>query len=142
MNLGTLLFGFQGRLGRTSIWSALLIWFVVYAAISAIWYFLEIAVSPASSIVGFVISIPFYVSIVAVSIRRLHDRDKSGWWLLVFYLAPTLFIFFGIVLMAFVPSQLALWVALPIMAWAVFELGFRRGSIGPNQYGPDPLMPA
>jgi uncharacterized protein DUF805 len=32
--------------------------------------------------------IPIIVSSIAVAIKRLHDRNKSGWWLLVFYFLP------------------------------------------------------
>ncbi|MGC1622609.1 MAG: DUF805 domain-containing protein, partial [Pseudolabrys sp.] len=32
--------------------------------------------------------IPIVISSVALAIKRLHDRNKSGWWLLVFYLLP------------------------------------------------------
>lgn len=51
----------------------------------------------------------------AVMVKRWHDRGKSGWWMLV-GLVPYL----G-------------WV------WALVELGFIRGTIGPNRYGQDPL---
>lgn len=52
---------------------------------------------------------------LALSIKRWHDRDKSGWWVLI----------------AFVP------LVGPI--WALVETGFLEGTKGPNQYGPDPL---
>ena len=28
-----------------------------------------------------------------------------------------------------------------ITVWAIVELGFLRGTLGPNRYGPDPLAP-
>ena len=27
---------------------------------------------------------------LAIGVKRLHDRNKSAWWLVVFYVAPTL----------------------------------------------------
>ena len=33
-------------------------------------------------------------------------------------------------------------VAFAITVWAFVELGCLRGTVGPNQYGPDPLEPA
>ena len=30
-----------------------------------------------------------WISAFAVGVKRLHDRDKSGWWILLFYLAPS-----------------------------------------------------
>ncbi len=51
---------------------------------------------------------------LAVSVRRLHDRDKSGWFLLLF-LIPLV----G---------------AIILLVWYC-----QRGTIGPNRFGPDPL---
>jgi uncharacterized membrane protein YhaH (DUF805 family) len=51
---------------------------------------------------------------LAVTVRRLHDVGRAGWWILL-----------GIV-------PLVGWIVLLI--WAV-----RRGDSGPNAYGPDPL---
>lgn len=51
---------------------------------------------------------------VAVSAKRWHDRDKSGWWVLV----------------ALIP--LVGWL------WLMIENGFRRGTPGPNRHGPAP----
>ena len=54
---------------------------------------------------------------IAVGIRRLHDTDRSGWWLLI-ALIPLIG---GIVLLVF----------------TVLE-----GTRGPNRFGPDPKEPA
>ena len=52
--------------------------------------------------------------IFAISIKRCHDRDWPGWFLLI----------------ALVPV---------ISLWFAVEVGFLRGSIGPNRFGPDPV---
>jgi uncharacterized membrane protein YhaH (DUF805 family) len=52
---------------------------------------------------------------VAVSVKRWHDRDKSGWWVLI-NLVPVI----G-------------WI------WALVDNGFLRGTPGPNRFGDDPL---
>ena len=52
------------------------------------------------------------VPAIMVHIKRFHDRDKSGWWLLI----------------ALIP------LIGPI--WLLIELGFLKGTPGPNQYGP------
>jgi uncharacterized membrane protein YhaH (DUF805 family) len=52
----------------------------------------------------------------AILVKRLHDRDKSGWW----------------TLMAFVPGIGALWLAI--------ECGFLKGTNGLNRYGEDPTV--
>lgn len=50
---------------------------------------------------------------LAVSVKRWHDRNKSGWWVLV-NLVP-----------------LVGWI------WALVENGFLRGTPGPNRFGED-----
>jgi uncharacterized membrane protein YhaH (DUF805 family) len=52
---------------------------------------------------------------LAVSVKRWHDRDKSGWWVLV-----------GLI---------------PIVGplWLLVANGLLRGTSGPNRYGADPL---
>ena len=52
---------------------------------------------------------------LAVSVKRWHDRDKSGWWVLL-NLVPVI----G-------------WL------WALIDNGFLRGTTGPNRFGEDPL---
>ena len=74
-------------------------------------------------------------------VKRLHDRDKSGWWILLFYLTPSVL---GSIantseqpLVGFVFGV----GSFVISIWALVELGFLRGTVGPNRYGPDPLQP-
>jgi uncharacterized membrane protein YhaH (DUF805 family) len=87
-------------------------------------------------------------SAVPVGIRRLHDRDKTGWWLLLFYGAPALS--FLVSLVAGAPDEtdntpavvLVLeYLSFAVLLWTLVELGFLRGTIGGNVYGPDPLAP-
>jgi uncharacterized membrane protein YhaH (DUF805 family) len=66
-------------------------------------------------IATFLIGIALLWPSVAIAIKRWHDRGKSGWWMLIF----------------FVP--IVGWI------WGGIELGFLKGTDGPNEYGPDPL---
>ncbi|MGQ0485996.1 MAG: DUF805 domain-containing protein [Hyphomicrobiales bacterium] len=52
---------------------------------------------------------------LAIYAKRWHDRGKSGWWMLI--------------------------ILIPLIGpiWVLIELGFLRGTKGPNHYGPDPL---
>lgn len=87
MNPFDLLFGFKGRINRAKFWLAALIYAVFFLAV------VGITMSMSSSLdalfgVGLIAYIPLIVSGIAVGIKRLHDRDKSGWWLLLFYVGP------------------------------------------------------
>jgi len=61
---------------------------------------------------------------LAVGVRRLHDRDLSGWWFLGFIVASM------IPIIGFVAS----------VAFLVFM--FLPGTQGPNRFGPDPKDPS
>jgi uncharacterized membrane protein YhaH (DUF805 family) len=61
---------------------------------------------------------------LAVNVRRLHDRNMSGWFLLLFFV------------LLFIPfiNFLAMIAYLVLMCL--------EGTKGPNRFGPDPLDPA
>jgi uncharacterized membrane protein YhaH (DUF805 family) len=83
------------------------------------------------------------ISAIAVGIKRLHDRNKSGWYLLLFYLLPGILLGAGLMFPErsnIVATVLAL-LAFAISIWAFVELGCLRGTIGVNPYGPDPVAP-
>jgi len=60
---------------------------------------------------------------IAVTVRRLHDRDMSGWWYLGFIVGGMIPFIGFIASIAFIVI-----LALP-------------GTDGPNRFGPDPLDP-
>jgi uncharacterized membrane protein YhaH (DUF805 family) len=139
MDLGQLLFGFQGRVNRANFWLGVGIWIAGYILLSllagaAFWI---LGSWIAAVVIGLLILIPLIVVSVAVGIKRLHDRDKSGWWLLLFYLLPGVLQVAGGALGSI--GLILLVVALAISVWALVELGCLRGTVGSNQYGPDPL---
>jgi len=85
-----------------------------------------------------------FIPSLAVQVRRLHDRDRSGWWILL----PLLPLFVAGTIM--VTALVSLNLALMLVAWAVSLLGFACGILllvwyclpgtsGPNRYGDDPL---
>ena len=74
---------------------------------------------------------------LAISAKRLHDRNKSAWWLLLFYLVPA--ILQGIGEQIGTAGIILTLAGFGISIWALVEIGFLRGTVGPNQYGPDPL---
>jgi uncharacterized membrane protein YhaH (DUF805 family) len=82
---------------------------------------------------------------LAVGAKRLHDRNKSAWWLLLFYVLPGVLGGISNLLpgegAAVIVAALLGFAILGIWIWMIVELGCLRGSIGDNQYGPDPLAP-
>jgi uncharacterized membrane protein YhaH (DUF805 family) len=146
MDIGTLLFSFEGRLNRAKYWLAVLTYFVAAIILALLGFMADQIVGGVGliyGIVGTVVYVALLFSGVAVGIKRLHDRAKSGWWLLVFYVLPTVIILIGTFLSwstrSMAISGLCSLLAMAISIWGFVELGCLRGSVGPNRYGPDPL---
>ncbi len=91
----------------------------------------------------FVVVIPCVVWIsVATTIRRLHDRDKSGWWAIPLVLIPSVLrIIVDLEIRADVamglPPAILDWVGIALGLWAFVELGLLAGTYGDNRFGPD-----
>ena len=132
-------FGFSGRANRAKYWLVA----AVNVAIMAVLTVLAIVGdAPVLWIVFIIVILVLMVSSVAVSIRRLHDRGKSGWWVLVFIFVPGLLQGIGSRLGDPVPMMILGLADFAVSIWALVELGFLRGTQGDNAYGPDPLRVA
>jgi uncharacterized membrane protein YhaH (DUF805 family) len=76
---------------------------------------------------------------LATTIKRLHDRDRRGWWLVPFFLLPGLYSQFSDLLpdshwmLPFYLAASSLWL------WGLVEMFFLPGSTGDNRFGSDPL---
>ena len=129
-----LLFSFQGRINRAKYWIATVTYISVTIALVGLGFFFRF--DTIFFVIAAVAFIAVTVSGIAVGIKRLHDRDMSGWWLLVFYLLPAVLDGIGRALGVPVIFSLA---GSAVSIWALVVLGFLRGTNGANQYGPDPL---
>jgi uncharacterized membrane protein YhaH (DUF805 family) len=59
------------------------------------------------SLVAVLAGAPVAVSALAIGTKRLHDRNKSGWWLLLFYGVPA--VLAGASSLVSVPKALTCW---------------------------------
>ncbi len=82
-------------------------------------------------------------SLVALGIKRLHDRGLSSWLILVVVLpflgaliSPALVAQYGISENA---ASLAFLLFAASVIWSVLQFGILKGDTGPNEHGPDPL---
>jgi uncharacterized membrane protein YhaH (DUF805 family) len=105
---------FAGRAARSEYWYWTLFAILggAAAAILDATFFPDLDARPLHSLASLALFLPG----LAVSVRRLHDIDRTGWWMLIVLTV------IGLVL-------LVLWFCL-------------RGTPGPNRYGADPLQPA
>jgi len=142
MSMMQLLFSFQGRLNRKPYWTVVITVTVVFIlllllALAALReYGLEFL--PVTIAILVLLYIPLIWIGLALGAKRLHDRDKSAWWLLVFYALPTI-LSTAADRMEEAEFFLLHAVSFGISVWAFVELGCLRGTVGPNRYGPDPL---
>jgi uncharacterized membrane protein YhaH (DUF805 family) len=106
------LFSFQGRVGRQQYWvmALLSVPFILAATIINSGFRRDPAETP-----GVLVLLPMLWAAVAVTIKRWHDRNKSGWWILINLI--------------------------PVVGdiWSLIENGFLKGTPGENRFGPDPL---
>jgi uncharacterized membrane protein YhaH (DUF805 family) len=134
VDISQLWFGFLGRINRAKYW---LVTVVNMLIVVVLFIVAAAANSWAIGILAFLSFVPLFISSLAVGTKRLHDRDKSAWWLIVFYILPSILSGAG---KALGDAGLILsLVSLGLSVWALVELGCLRGTAGPNQYGSDPL---
>jgi len=143
MDWGAFFFGLHGRINRAKFWLAALVYFVVGLTLGLT----ELATGQGiiAHAFNFMVNLIIFISGLAVGTKRLHDREKSGWWLLLFYVVPIVMILVAIALAvssAGTPALAFGLVALAIVVWSFVELGCLRGTIGANGFGPDPLANA
>ncbi|WP_205480770.1 DUF805 domain-containing protein [Sphingomonas arenae] len=137
---------FSGRSPRAEYW-----WFYLgYIVLSVL---LNI-ITNISAILGMVLSLASLVLIIpfiAVGVRRLHDIDRTGWWLL----APVVPYALGFAMIGtavftnpegiaasggFGVGMIFFGIGL-ILALVVFVFTLLPGTKGSNRYGPDPYGP-
>ena len=79
---------------------------------------------------------------LATSVKRLHDRDKSGWWIVPFFVVPGLYNQFSDWLPDLLVADLLLAAQhLRLWLWGFVEMYCLQGLAQDNRFGPDPLAP-
>ena len=69
---------FSGRAMRSEYW-----WYVLFVVIVAVVLAIIDNLVIGASLLGSIWSLATLLPSLGVSVRRLHDLDKSGWWLLL-----------------------------------------------------------
>ena len=135
-------FNWKDRASRSEFW-----WFFLFINL------FSILISPLAeqykvmNIIMGVSSIPLLWLHTMVSIRRLHDLNKSAWWLF----APYLYLLLAIIILALTvdpwadeKSPVHIVLILGVFAVLIYFLVLlclfcKRGTVGANRFGPDPL---
>jgi uncharacterized membrane protein YhaH (DUF805 family) len=101
---------FAGRASRSELW----FWLLFSSLAGIVPELFDRAIDPSNGILSALWGFAVIVPTLAVAVRRLHDTDRNGWWLLLFFIP-----FFG---------------GLVLIVW--FCLGGKRGY---NRFGANPL---
>lgn len=69
---------FQGRANRTQFWM-----FILFNLIAGVILFGIAFAVPALAFLITVYNLAVFLPSLAICVRRLHDTDRSGWWILL-----------------------------------------------------------
>jgi uncharacterized membrane protein YhaH (DUF805 family) len=163
--LSWLLFSFKGRVQRLYFWLTSLIVGVVTSMVSSAMESVAQSfgfgfIDPDTNAFEPSVPLGLLLSVVgvlnlwinyALAAKRLHDRSRSGWWLLAPTVTLLIAIAFAFVTLSLPEHQREPWNTIGIIfvfatvalgLWLVLEIGFLRGTQGANLFGSDPLAPA
>jgi uncharacterized membrane protein YhaH (DUF805 family) len=104
---------FSGRAQRKEYWMFFLFNIIIAILLGIIEVVIGISPDADESILANIYSLAILLPSLAVSVRRLHDIGRSGWWILI-GLIPLI----GVIVL--------------------FVFAVQDGQPGPNQYGPNP----
>lgn len=144
MQYAALLMSFHGRIGRKAFWIGFVITALVFVAVDLTVLAMDAALADvASHLIGALAIAPF----LAVAAKRIHDLNRSAWWLLLGITPVPLAYVVGWAasidgrsapeIEQAVTSVLSL-SALALLALAVLVLGLRPGARKYNIFGGPP----
>jgi uncharacterized membrane protein YhaH (DUF805 family) len=147
MSLAGLFTSFEGRINRKPYWIGnLIIVAIVLVVVIALLALTGIDFDTGQyKVPEAIFSLVLLYPCMALAVKRLHDRDKSGSLALIFAVPYLIQIATDLLGYSGDPNT---WNTLDyvlngilgiVSLWFLVELGFLRGTPGPNRYGPDPL---
>jgi uncharacterized membrane protein YhaH (DUF805 family) len=139
MDWAYLLSSFEGRISRKTFWIGIAVLLVA----ELLGYLIAQALQ--GDRLAAIVDLAFVYPEFAIAGKRAHDRDLPIWILIVFFGGGAVLDLLSVLELSGAkdqPSLISLMIAVPftvLLVALLIELGFRRGTIGPNQYGPDPV---
>lgn len=147
MDWKTAFFGFGGRLNRARYWLVVLANIIVWIAFIVGANILRDSVESFEGLsnVSLIFGVSGLTAIafslwtgLAVGVKRLHDRARSAWWIVLYWMVPIGLGIAGAFLNDIGSIAVAL-LSIAISLWGFIEIACLRGTSGANAYGPDPL---
>jgi uncharacterized membrane protein YhaH (DUF805 family) len=146
MDFSSLFTSFDGRISRKPYWIGVLILIAISVLLMIVIGLAGIGLqSRAFAIVAFVIQLVMLYPSAALMVKRFHDRNRPSWFVALILVPVVLQGITNIMGITGDPLNqgmldylFAAWVLI-VGIWFFVELGCLRGTVGDNQYGPDPL---
>jgi uncharacterized membrane protein YhaH (DUF805 family) len=105
--------GFSGRARRKEFWMFILVNLVLTVVLSLLDKMLGLRIAGDEGLLTTVYGVLIFLPYWAVQFRRLHDTDRSAWWLLL--------------------------LLIPLVGWLIIlAFNCQNGTPGENEYGADP----
>lgn len=144
---------FSGRSRRMEYW----MWIVFQFLLGIVWFILLFAVGGAAILAAgddptaaiaaggailvvylfiLLVSLALIIPHIAVTVRRLHDTNRTGWWILAPF-GGYIIAFLGVGLESSIVSLIGL-LAIFGASITLLVFYFLDGTSGPNRYGEDP----
>ena len=134
MGIQQWLFSFKGRIGRRDFW----IWTVIWVlAMAALFYAVSFELLASQNAAFMLVCLLWPTACVIV--KRLHDRNKSGSWSLLFILAWMLLAGHWEILGGTWPWVVGRFVPVLIMVTMLIALGANKRAQGENKFDKDTL---
>ncbi len=101
-------FNFEGRASRSEYW-----WFCLFQAVLGCLITIIFGDSTTGTVISSIIGLGLLMPEVSLGVRRMHDINRSGWWVLI--------------------------ALIPIVGWIIYIVwACKPSDPTPNQYGPVP----
>lgn len=105
--------GFSGRARRKEFWMFVLVNLVLTGVLAALDKMLGLRIAKDEGLLTTIYGVLIFLPNLALQFRRLHDTDRSAWWLLL--------------------------LLIPIVGWLVILVfNCQNGTPGANRFGSDP----
>jgi uncharacterized membrane protein YhaH (DUF805 family) len=149
MDFAYLYTSFEGRINRKPYWLGLIVLVIVMMIIMfGVAFLLGGSITAPTfqtRLVTFVLQLVFLYPSAALMVKRLHDRNRPSYWA-AFIIVPMLIKSLtdlmgttGDPLNQNALDYLLNIIIFVVSIWFFVELGCLRGTVGSNQYGPDPI---
>ena len=78
---------------------------------------------------------PLWIAL-SILIRRIHDRNKSAFWIFLYFIAGPVIGTVSELYLSGIPQTVSVVFGWSFALVGIIELGFHSGTSGQNQYGP------